>query len=158
MDKEEALERFSHSRANLLSNIDGLSERQMTEEPVEGSWTIKDVLAHLTSWERTLLNPLIDYAQGGNFLPEVIPDDLAWNDKQAAEWQDKSLQTILTELHETRQAILEHISNLNGAQWEVQLLAPWRGSGTLADLISALSWHEDEHLESIQAWLEKKQI
>ena len=157
MDKDEALEKFSRSRAELLNSIEGLSEQQMTQEAVEGTWTIKDVLAHLTSWERTLLNPLVDYAQGGDFLPEVIPDDLAWNDEQAAEWQEKSLQTVFAELHETRQAMMEHSFKLNDAQWKVQLPAPWRGHGTIADLISGLSWHEDEHLESIQAWLEKKQ-
>lgn len=155
MDKEKALEEFARSRAELLKSIEGLSERQMTQEAVEGSWTIKDILAHLTSWEKTLLVPLIDYAQGGEFLPVVIPNDLAWNEQQAAGWQDKSLQTVITELHDTRQEILEQANKLRPAQWEVRLPAPWRSHGTLADLISGLSWHEDEHLETIHKWLEK---
>ncbi len=158
MDRKKTLEEFSRSRAELLKSIEGLSEQQMTQEAVEGSWTIKDVLAHLTSWERTVLIPLIDYAQGDDFLPQVIPDDLAWNDQQAAEWQARPLQTAFNELHETRQAILEYLDKLDDAQWEIQLPAPWRGHGTIADLISGLSWHEDEHLESIRKWLNKNKV
>lgn len=43
MDKLKALEEFSNSRAKLLKSIADLDERQMTQEPVEGTWTIKSV-------------------------------------------------------------------------------------------------------------------
>jgi len=155
MDKDQALEEFSRSRADLLESLEGLTEQQMTQQAVEGSWTIKDLLAHLTSWERTLLVPLVSYAQGGEFLPEVILDDLVWNDQQASNWRGKSLQTVIAELHDTRRGILEQVSKLKPAQWEVVLPAPWRGRGTLADLIAGLSWHENEHLASIHKWIEK---
>jgi hypothetical protein len=155
MDKDQALEEFSRSRTELLESIDGLAEQQMTQQPVEGSWTIKDLLAHLESWERTLLTPLANYTQSGKFTPEVIPDDLVWNDQQAENWRMKSLQTVISELHDTRREILEQVSKLNPAQWEVELTAPWRGRGTLADLIAGLSWHENEHLESIHNWIKK---
>ena len=126
MDKVQALEKFSHSRAELLESIEGLTEQQMTQQAVEGFWTIKDLLAHLASWERTLLIPLIDYAQSGEFAPEVIPNDLVWNDQQAKNWQAKSLQTVIAELHDTRRDILKQVSKLKPAQWEVELTAPWR--------------------------------
>ncbi len=155
MDKLKALEEFSNSRAKLLKSIEGLDEYLMTQETVDGTWTVKDILAHLTSWERTLLVPLYAYAQTGEFLPEVIPDDLAWNDQQAAKWQRKSLKTVISELHETRREILEQVARLKPEQWESELAAPWRGKSTLAELISGLSWHENEHLESIHQWIEK---
>lgn len=107
---------------------------------------------------KNAFDPLIDYAQGGEFVPETIPDDLAWNDQQAAGWQNKSLQMVLDNLHDTRRAILEELDKLSAAQWELQLPAPWGGHGTLASLISGLSWHEHEHLDSIRKFLKGKAV
>jgi hypothetical protein len=56
----------------------------MTQVQVEGVWTIKDVLGHIASWEEICLEPLRRYADGGPFEVQVIEDDLAWNDVQAA--------------------------------------------------------------------------
>jgi len=84
MTKEKTLARLAESRRALHQAIEGLSEEEMTQIQVEGIWTIKDVLGHITSWEETCLEPLRHYADGGPFDVQVIEDYLAWNDVQAA--------------------------------------------------------------------------
>jgi len=79
MTKEEALARLAESRRALHQAIEGLSEEKMTQIQVEGVWTIKDVLGHITSWEETCLELLRRYADGGPFEVKVIEDYLTWN-------------------------------------------------------------------------------
>ena len=87
MTKEEALARLAESRRALHQAIEGLSKEEMTQVQVEGVWTIKDLLGHITSWEETCLEllrlrsgqALRRYADGGPFAVQLIEDYLAWN-------------------------------------------------------------------------------
>jgi uncharacterized damage-inducible protein DinB len=148
--KDQALDNLAQSRQALLAAIAGFSAAEQAQLPAEGVWTIKDLLAHVTSWENATLVPLRGFAASGAFQPEAISDHLAWNDQQAKRWQSLSLETIQQELHTTRQALLAEASKLADAQWEEALPAPWGGTGTLAQLLAGLAWHEMEHVHSIQ--------
>ena len=69
MTKEQALDGLAKSRQALHQTIEGLSVEEMTHAQVEGVWTIKDVVGHITSWEEVVLQPLRRYADGEGYLP-----------------------------------------------------------------------------------------
>lgn len=150
LKKTAALAALKASRQELLKAIAGLSEEQMTTIPVEGSWTVRDLLAHIASWERACLEPLHTYAAGSPFIPEDIPDDLVWNDRQALAWQALSLPEILRDFTDTRRALLTVLDTLSPERWEQPLRMPWREEGPLPQMLSGLAWHESEHVHSIQ--------
>lgn len=152
MSKEKALKSLARSREALQQAIQGLSEDEMTQVPVEGVWTIKDVLGHLTSWEEALLQPLRRYADGGPFDGQVIEDYLTWNDEQAALKKDLSLGAILDELTSVRQKLVATADRLSDRQYEQQVPFPWGEMGTVDKALQGLSLHEREHLRSIQTW------
>ena len=153
MDPEQAFERIEESRAALLKSIEGLPEAALTGPQVEGSWTIKDLIAHITSWEAVCVDPLRRFAAGGAFEAEVIEDHLAWNDMQAARWRDQSVADLIKELVRTRLELLAIADSLTEEQWEQSVTHPWGDQGTVSDMLSGLAWHENEHLKSIQNWL-----
>ena len=153
LDKETALRKLAESRKALLDSTRGLNEADLTHKAVEGTWATKDLLAHITSWEVTVLEPLRQMVETGSFEPASIPDHLAWNDQQALLWQNKTLAQIYGELETTRQQILTLAAQLQPAQWEQVLPAPWGGQETLAQILSGLAWHEMEHLKSIHKGL-----
>jgi uncharacterized damage-inducible protein DinB len=152
MTKEETLARLAESRQALHQAIEGLSEEEMTQAQVEGVWSIKDVLGHITSWEETCLEPLLRYADGGPFEVQVIEDYLAWNDEQAARKRDVPLDTILDELVTVRQGLVEAASRLSAGQWKQRVPFSWGGEGTIADTLEGLRVHEMEHVHNIQQW------
>ena len=155
MDKKEILDHLAESRRTFLQALEGLSEPQIIQVPVEGVWTIKDLLAHLASWEKSCLIPLRTYAAGGAFVPEEIPDHQVWNQAQAQGWQSQSLAEILAEYQSIREEIVALVTALTEAQATVKLPAPWGGEATLAELCGGLIWHEKtEHLKSIFYWKE----
>jgi uncharacterized damage-inducible protein DinB len=152
MTKEETLARLAESRQTLHQAIEGLSEEEMTRIQVEGVWTVKDVLGHIASWEGTCLEPLQRYADGGPFEVEVIEDYLKWNDEQAARKRDVPLDTILEELANVRQGLVEAASRLSAGQWKQRVPFSWGGRGTIAEVLDVFYQHELEHVRSIQRW------
>jgi uncharacterized damage-inducible protein DinB len=152
MTKEEALARLAESRRALHQAIEGLSEKEMTQVQVEGVWTIKDVLGHIASWEKTCLEPLRRYAKGGPFEVEVIEDYLTWNEEQAARKRDVPLDTILDELATVRQELVEAASRLSAGQWKQRVPFSWGGQGTIAAVLDVFYQHELGHVRHIQQW------
>src|SRR4051812_26770168 len=53
-NKAELLDRIRGEHAALEQTIDRLTEEQITA-PVEGQWSVKDMLAHITAWEQVML-------------------------------------------------------------------------------------------------------
>jgi uncharacterized damage-inducible protein DinB len=156
MNKDEALARFSVSRQALLVTIARLSEFEIIGFPVEGTWSVKDLLGHLAAWERTLIEPLSVFAAGGAFTPEIITNHDAWNKEQSEKRIAASLAQIKEELEFVRREILASSAGLSDSQWEMVFQAPWGEQNSLSEMISGLAWHEEEHTKSIQKFLEYK--
>ncbi len=62
--KAKLSDRLRATHANLQAAIDGLTEEQMNRPGIIGSWSIKDLIAHLTYWERRAAF-LLESAIGG---------------------------------------------------------------------------------------------
>ena len=157
MDKEEIFERLSQCRQALLETLDKIPEDMLDSELVEGNWTIRKILCHLTAWELTVLTPLIAFVQVNEFKPDLIDDHDAWNDIQTELRASMDFQQVLEELQVTRELMVSEASQLNAEQWEQVLPAPWGGQGCIANLLNGLVWHENEHLQTIHAWHQQQQ-
>ena len=149
MEKEKALFRIKASRQELLKAIDELSEWERCNIQVEGIWTVKDIVGHISAWEMSLNSPLAGFLLTGQFAPESIPDHDAWNLRQASLREGKSFAEVLAEAEDSRQELLRLAESVEPAQWEMLLPAPWGGQETLSQMLDGLAWHEEEHVKSI---------
>lgn len=150
MDKRKVLDRIGESRELLLRELEGLDEEAMTETPVEGVWTIKDLIGHVAAWEEVCLPPLRNFSEGGAFDADPIPDHDVWNEAQSARRQNWTLRQVLDDLHLVRQELLRLSAKLDDAQWKETVTLPWGEEATMVHMISGLAWHEREHLKSIR--------
>src|SRR2546430_16394750 len=64
-DKQRLLRRLDKARAALKESYAGLSDPRLTEPGVTGDWSVKDILAHVTTWEREALKHLPLIIAGG---------------------------------------------------------------------------------------------
>ena len=107
----------------------------MIEVLVQDEWTTKDIMAHITSWERELLRWLDMAAQG---LPPDMPLPGAWSDYVDAfnnqvyvECRDYPLVQVLTDWRQTYQKLQVELEALpedeNDPLWSVWLdeKPPW---------------------------------
>jgi hypothetical protein len=136
----------------LIQAIGGLDEAALTGPRVEGSWTIKDLLGHITAWELACLEPLERFTVSGSFQCAVIPDHDAWNAVQSALRREAAPQAVIAEMQAVRQRLEAAAFACTPAKWAQTLHLPWGDHATLAGMLDGLAWHEEEHLKSITAW------
>ncbi len=151
MTREEGLASLAKSRQALHQAIEGLSAEEMTRVQVEGVWTVKDVIGHISAWEAMLAKPMRAYAEEGAFACEVI-DYLTFNDKDAARKRDVPLDAILNESSAVRQDFVAAANELSAEQLDAQVTFPWGGTGTVVQVLSMMAGHETEHTLPIQEW------
>src|SRR5438132_13533792 len=71
-DKQRLLRRLDTAWAALKESYAGLSDPRLTEPGVTGDWSVKDILAHVTTWEREALKHLPLIIAGGRPPRNVI--------------------------------------------------------------------------------------
>src|SRR5437773_4295429 len=64
-DKQRLLRRLDKAWAALKASYAGLSDPRLTEPGVTGDWSVQDILAHVTAWEREALTHLPLILAGG---------------------------------------------------------------------------------------------
>lgn len=151
------IEAIREGRAEWDSTLARVPRERMTEPGVEGSWSVKDIIAHNLWNEREMLNLVRNHA----LLPS--DSDRLWmmsNDDRNARlyemYRDADLDELLEQDREVHGQLMAAIETLNDEDmvdptrypnmppdWE-----PWR-------IIAGCTFrHYPEHIAPIRAWLE----
>lgn len=146
MSKSELLDLAAREYGTFRAVLEGLTEAQLTEVWL-GSWSIKDVVAHLAGWLREMAPALERLARGERPLPEGVSyeDVDAWNAKFAAARQGVAGAEALRELDRAHAAFLRAAAAVPDERFQ-----PGKTAWKLVDLNSA--HHYREHGEQIRAW------
>ncbi len=65
MDRRQLLQRQHNAWLEFKECYAGLSEEQLLEPGVQGRWSVRDILAHVTTWEEEALTHLPLILEGG---------------------------------------------------------------------------------------------
>ena len=159
MDKTGILKEMSAGYAALEEILASLDKTQYFTEGVIPGWSIKDILAHITSWQHRLLRWLD--AAVRNEEPAISgPDNLEEMDTLNAQFYQENkhlpLDEVLTDFRTTHQQILSIVQAIS----EEDLLNPHRFSWSQVEplwksIAGDTYEHYQEHIEQIQEWLIK---
>jgi hypothetical protein len=58
MDRKQLLSKLDVAWTELRQSYEGLSDAELTEPCLPGDWSVRDTLAHITSWEEEALKHL----------------------------------------------------------------------------------------------------
>ena len=149
MNKPQFLAQLEKAWGAFKQSFAGLSDSQLMEPGATGNWSVKDILAHVTTWEQEALKALPVILQGGR-LPRY--SDLyggidAFNAWMAEQKRDLSLPEILEQLDETHRQLVEIIRNAPDEQFTREMRFRRR---LRLDTYS----HYPEHTRAIRAWRE----
>jgi hypothetical protein len=65
MDRRQLLQRLDKAWLEFKESHAGLSDSQILEPGVQGRWSVRDILAHVTTWEEEALTHLPLIIEGG---------------------------------------------------------------------------------------------
>lgn len=102
MDKRAAIHEVEVAFKDLVDSVEGLDERAMSRV-FYGSWSAKDILAHITGWHIAMTDALERMARGERPTPEGVDysDVDAWNAKFAAGARALNATTVVAGLKQS---------------------------------------------------------
>ncbi len=162
--KPQLLETLQTRRAAWDVLLASVAEERMTQPGAAGHWSVKDIVSHVTAYERWLVEWLTAASQ--NTFPAPSPlDDVDIERRNARVYElthAMSLQDVMNDAHQNFDALLtiievlpdEYFNNPQSAEWFMKPY--WSKMNAVPDAVINLSAdHYDEHIPTIKPWIEK---
>ena len=158
-DKTELLERARREYAALEQTIGQLSEMQMTT-PLDGSWSAKDILAHIAAWQQILLGfhiggrPFHEAARG--IAANYETDDLdTINEALYQRDKNRPLPEVLDAFRRSHQEAMTTIEGLSEADLFRAYTPAGRDPSDGGQLINWIAGDTYEHYEEHHATIQR---
>jgi hypothetical protein len=166
MDKHSFLQKMSQERSKWNALLTRVGENRMSLAGVEGSWALKDIVAHVSAYERGLVKWL-EEAQEGRVAEFPILDhpDLDYRNEEIYRTsRDLTVQQVLDASEKVFVRLLDLVSNvpeqdlIDAARSEWFVRPRWKQARELWECIAHDSYrHYRQHIPGIEAWLEQQE-
>lgn len=102
MDKQAVVAELQAGFDKLLGTVQSLDERAMNET-ILGTWSAKDIVAHIAGWQHTMTGAMERMARGEKPTPEGVDysDSDGWNARFAAAMAPQSATTVVADLKQS---------------------------------------------------------
>lgn len=156
MNKADLLRELQEEYQIWQALLDQIGSARMDQPGVAGSWSIKDIVAHLTGWRRRTVGRLLALEGGQPEPPPPWPAHLQTDDEINA-WiyqsrHSHSVSEVLDESHQVFQQLLAVIESLpEHVLAEVHRL-PWM-EGQPFNAAQFFAHFHEEHEPDMRAWL-----
>jgi hypothetical protein len=156
MSKAELLRNLDEENRQWESLLARIGEARMDEPGVSGHWSIKDIVAHLTSWRRRTVMRLQAQGRGEPEPPPYWPSNLKSDDDINAWFYEKDhlrpVSEVLADSRQVFQQLRAAIASLPEADLMDPQRFPWLGGQPLTAAALYAHFH-DEHEPDLRAWL-----
>ena len=144
--KQDLLNAAAREYKAFHETIQGLNEQHMTEVWL-GTWSVRDIVAHIAGWHREMGPALERMARGERPIPDGVSyeDVDAWNERFAAARRSTAVADVLLELDQTHANFLKAAAAVPDDRFQ-----PGKTAWKIVDQNTA--HHYREHAEQIRAW------
>lgn len=150
------LDVLRYGNRTLLASLESLPRDDWQVGGVCGVWSVKDIVAHLASYEHMLAEALATFlgeGMGPNLSEraELGPD---WNDLQVDRRRYMTVAEVLAEYNEVNEQVLGLAARIPGEAYRRNGTIPWYGPEyCLNDLIVYASYgHKREHSAQVNVY------
>lgn len=149
MNARELLDR---GHVMVLEAVDDLTESQWDLPGACGTWSVKDIVAHLTAYELAIADVLKTFqgAEPAAYLKEALSNMDAFNARSVAERQYRTAQQVLDEYNDAQIQSTSLVSMIPAEKIAQPGTLSWlRASISLADFLQEMYEHTCQHSEQI---------
>lgn len=147
---------LKYGQSTVLQTLESFPETELETAGACGVWSVKDIIAHLASYEPVLVDILTTFTGGGPtpVLNDYIEQGGQFNDSEVSRRKAKTMQDILAEFNDTYAQVMSLISNIPTETLRQTGTLPWYGmSYALDDVIVYMYYgHKREHSAQIAAF------
>jgi uncharacterized protein (TIGR03083 family) len=118
MNRQQLLNKLNKAWAEIKESYAGLSDSQLAEPGVTGDWSVKDILAHVTTWEEEALKYLPLIIEGGRPPRYKTYGGIdAFNAQRTEQKRSLSLSEVLRQLDETHERLIDYVRSVPEEQF-----------------------------------------
>lgn len=167
MTKARFLETMRARRREWEAAIAAIGAERMTLPGFAGVWSVRDVVAHITAYERWMLDHMQAEERGEQAAPSLLDDsDLERRNLAAhARTRDLSLDEVMVETRQIWEGLMAAVERTAEEDLIELVRAPgyvtrgWGRDTALWEAVAGLtSEHYEEHLPDFQAWAGGKDV
>jgi hypothetical protein len=153
MNRQQLLERLDTAWTTFKESYAGLSDAQILEHGVTGNWSVRDIIAHVTTWEEEALKHLPLIIKGGRPPRYSITYGGidAFNALTTDQKRDLSLSDIRRQQEEIHRELIRYVQSVPEEYFTLE--TRWRRRLRL-DTYS----HYPIHAKAIRAWREQRAV
>ena len=147
----------------LFEMITPLKESQLEVSGVQGFRSIKDIIAHLTYWNKygikwiefLYANKKPEMPVNGNTIEEVRKEQAKINEIVHQRNQNRPAKEIVEEYKETFSLLIDSVNRLDEKHLSQVFFYPWtKKPVTGTAIVMWRYWHQQNHTKYIKTWLE----
>ena len=137
----------------FLSDVNSVPETQREMQGACGTWSVKDLVSHLGSYELVLVDVLRSLVNGGPtpHLDRFVQQGADFNDAEVDARRDRSFADVMTELGDAHEETLRLIAALRPEDLRRTGTIPWYGDEYAVDDLICYQYygHKREHAAQI---------
>jgi len=151
---------LEQSHMMVLQTVDDFPESLWDTPGASESWSVKDIIAHLTSYEHLLVEALTRLVSDTPtpYLEKFTGRKSEFNKNEVAARQYHTAQQVIDEYNETQLQSTDLLAKIPAAKITQAGTMPEFGKeSNMADMVNIVYAHTNEHCAQIKAFREKQQ-
>jgi len=141
---------FTSKRDEFLNALGRMFENDMLATRVTGHWTVKDVMAHLLSWDEEAYRTAAHWVEERDWQLDVVYDD-EWNEFEVARRAGIDVITLADGLAAYHQQMLKLFDSLSNEELVIRSTAPWGERMALISFLYEMAQHDAVHTPDLLA-------
>lgn len=147
---------LKYGQQTVLQTLESFPEASWETPGACGVWSVKDIIAHLASYERVLVDILTTFTGSGSTpaLNTFLELGGQFNDSEVNRRKKKTIQDVLAEFNDTHTQVMPLLVNISSATLRQSGTLPWYGMEYALDdvLVYMYYGHKREHSAQIAAF------
>jgi len=144
---------LKYGHRTVLQTIEGLAEADWETPGVCGVWSVKNIIAHLASYEHMLVEVLTSFLGGGPtpYLDRMGQGPVLFNDDEVDRRKNKTVGETLAEYNDTQAQTMALVAQIPAETIRQTGALPWYGPEYALDdfIVYTYYGHKREHCAQI---------
>ena len=150
---------LKYGQQTVLQTLESFPEASWETPGTCGVWSVKDIIAHLASYERVLVDILTTFTGGGSTpaLNTFLELGGQFNNSEVNRRKERRIQDVLAEFNDTSTQVMSLIVTLPPETLRQSGTLPWYGMDYALDdvLVYMYYGHKREHSAQIAAFRDR---
>lgn len=147
---DEFRRHIARERHDFLNAIGGMHEREMVSVETCGIWTVRDLMAHVLSWDEEIYRTVKHWQEARDWQDGALYDD-EWNEAEVNKRANLDVIELADGLATYHRRVLLHCDKQAPLDLVAVARAPWGEPMAMVSLLYEMAAHDAVHRSHIEA-------